>query len=130
MLALVMVALVAAAPMASAFAPLPVVPGSRVPVALRRAAPASAALGPMARRTGLGLRMEVAKGTETARLETLKGDLMTQLSVGTGLKGAADASNRAEINELVLKLEPLNPTATAALSPLLNGVWELLYTGG
>jgi hypothetical protein len=49
---------------------------------------------------------------------------------GTGLKGAADASNRAEINELVLKLEPMNPTESAASSPLLNGVWELLYTGG
>jgi len=55
---------------------------------------------------------------------------MTQLSVGSGLKGAADSANRAEINELVLKLETQNPTAQPAESPLLNGVWELLYTGG
>jgi len=130
---IVLVALVAA-PLAHAFAPVPAVPGSRVPIALRRAAPASAALGPVARRSGFGLRMEVDQGTamatSPAALETLKGDLMTQLSVGTGLKGAADASNRAEINELVLKLEPLNPTESAASSSLLNGVWELLYTGG
>lgn len=63
-------------------------------------------------------------------LEGLKGDLMTQLSVGSGLKGAADSANRAEINELVLKLEAMNPAESAASSPLLNGVWELLYTGG
>jgi hypothetical protein len=31
---------------------------------------------------------------------------------------------------MVLKLEPMNPTEKAAGSPLLNGVWELLYTGG
>ena len=55
---------------------------------------------------------------------------MTQLSLGSGLKGAADPANRAEINEMVLKLEPMNPTELATSSPLLNGVWELLYTGG
>jgi len=63
-------------------------------------------------------------------LEKMKGQLMTQLSVGSGLKGAADPANRAEINELVLKLEQMSPTETPAESALLNGVWELLYTGG
>jgi len=36
---------------------------------------------------------------------------------------------RAEINEVLLKLEALNPTPQPALSPLLNGVWELTYAG-
>lgn len=38
--------------------------------------------------------------------------------------------NRAEANELMLQLEPMNPTDKPARSPVLNGVWEFLYTGG
>lgn len=34
------------------------------------------------------------------------------------------------MNELMLKLEPMNPTEKPARSPVLNGVWEFLYTGG
>lgn len=30
----------------------------------------------------------------------------------------------------MLKLEPMNPTDKPARSPVLNGVWEFLYTGG
>lgn len=30
----------------------------------------------------------------------------------------------------MLKLEPMNPTEKPARSPVLNGVWEFLYTGG
>lgn len=30
----------------------------------------------------------------------------------------------------MLKLEPMNPTDQPARSPVLNGVWEFLYTGG
>lgn len=37
---------------------------------------------------------------------------------------------RTEVNELMLKLEPMNPTESPARSPVLNGVWEFLYTGG
>ena len=61
--------------------------------------------------------------------EAVKSDLLSQLSVGTGLKVAADA-DRVMINELLIQLEPKNPTSMPAQSPLLNGVWELLYTGG
>lgn len=68
--------------------------------------------------------------TATADLETIKSDLLTQLSVGSGLKQAADQSNRIKVNEALLRLEPHNPTENPASSPLLNGVWELLYTGG
>lgn len=38
--------------------------------------------------------------------------------------------NRTEVNELMLQLEPMNPTDKPARSPVLNGVWEFLYTGG
>lgn len=38
--------------------------------------------------------------------------------------------NRTQVNELMLKLEPMNPTDAPAKSPVLNGVWEFLYTGG
>lgn len=61
--------------------------------------------------------------------EAIKSDLLSQLSVGTGLKVAA-GGDRVTINELLMKLEPKNPTEDPAMSPLLNGVWELLYTGG
>jgi PAP_fibrillin len=38
--------------------------------------------------------------------------------------------NRTAVNELILKLEPMNPTEAPAQSAQLNGVWEILYTGG
>ncbi len=41
------------------------------------------------------------------------------------LVASASEEKRAEINEALLKLEALNPTPEPALSPLLNGVWEL-----
>ena len=43
--------------------------------------------------------------------------------------GELEESKRAEMNEALLKLESLNPTPSPALSPLLNGVWELRYAG-
>lgn len=44
--------------------------------------------------------------------------------------GEVDEEERAEINEILFKLETLNPTTNPAMSPLLNGVWELKYAGG
>ncbi len=129
---------IATAPMAAlAFAPPTPALRAHWSGAAARSAVSAAVLprrtaAPAAARFQLGLRMaEVESATSTtAGLEALKSDLMTQLSVGSGLKGAADSANRAEINELVLKLETQNPTQQPAESPLLNGVWELLYTGG
>lgn len=37
---------------------------------------------------------------------------------------------RTAVNELMLKLEPMNPSDAPARSAMLNGVWEFLYTGG
>ena len=47
---------------------------------------------------------------EVGNVEVIKSDLLTQLSAGTGLKQAADQSNRIKISEVLLKLEPQNPT--------------------
>jgi hypothetical protein len=45
--------------------------------------------------------------------------------------GPVSKETRANINEALYQLEALNPEGTeAALSPLLNGVWELRYAGG
>ena len=41
-----------------------------------------------------------------------------------------DDEKRAVINEVLLKLEALNPTKNPCNSPLLNGVWELRYAAG
>ena len=49
----------------------------------------------------------------------------------TTLGGEISSETRSAINEALYKLEALNPTKEApAVSPLLNGVWELRYVGG
>jgi hypothetical protein len=53
----------------------------------------------------------VAMSVKTSRdLESIKSDLLTQLSVGSGLKQAADQTNRIKVDEALLQLEPHNPT--------------------
>ena len=44
--------------------------------------------------------------------------------------GEVSESRRAIINEVILKLEALNPTKQPAKSSLVNGVWELRYAAG
>jgi PAP_fibrillin len=61
--------------------------------------------------------------TESETLVTSILDLMPELGV------EASEATRSQINEILLKLEALNPTTDPALSPLLNGVWELRYAG-
>lgn len=125
----VLCVLAAASPMALAFAPSSVLPSCRTSATSQTASPAVRPPRAAAVMRPLDLRM-IATSTSGVKLEGLKSDLMMQLSVGSGLKGAADPANRAEINEMVLKLESVNPTESPAQSTLLNGVWELLYTGG
>ena len=62
-------------------------------------------------------------------LKSVKTELVRTLTKGTGMGSAADARNRPVVNELVLKLERRNPTEAPAASELLNGAWEMLYTG-
>eukprot|EP00429_Kryptoperidinium_foliaceum_P059173 CAMPEP_0176075314 /NCGR_PEP_ID=MMETSP0120_2-20121206/37643_1 /TAXON_ID=160619 /ORGANISM="Kryptoperidinium foliaceum, Strain CCMP 1326" /LENGTH=265 /DNA_ID=CAMNT_0017409019 /DNA_START=82 /DNA_END=876 /DNA_ORIENTATION=- len=44
--------------------------------------------------------------------------------------GEISDSKRGVINEVILKLEALNPTEKPAYSSLVNGVWELRYAAG
>ena len=44
--------------------------------------------------------------------------------------GEVSETTRSTINEILLKLEALNPTKEPTMSPLLNGVWELRYAAG
>ncbi|GAX14707.1 hypothetical protein FisN_11Hh248 [Fistulifera solaris] len=46
------------------------------------------------------------------------------------LTGTVSTETRAAINEALLRLESLNPTPDPAVSPLINGIWELKYVGG
>jgi hypothetical protein len=59
--------------------------------------------------------------TDAEALVTSVLDLIPSLATA----GSEEGGKRAEINEALLKLEALNPTARPAMSPLLNGVWEL-----
>jgi hypothetical protein len=117
----------AAAFTAPAAAGMRPVSGAGAACAVRAPANFAAGVAPAGTRRAavLGLRASA----ETKSIETIKGDLMSVLSVGTGLKQAADPSNAGSVNELLLQLEPQNPTHAPAESELLNGCWELLYTG-
>lgn len=53
-------------------------------------------------------------------------DLMPSKLMGDSVSDAT----RSAINEALLTLERLNPTSDPAVSPLLNGIWELKYVGG
>ena len=44
--------------------------------------------------------------------------------------GEASSETRTAINEVLYKLEALNPTQNPTMSSLINGVWELRYVGG
>mmetsp|Transcript_22182 Transcript_22182/g.61759 ORF Transcript_22182/g.61759 Transcript_22182/m.61759 type:complete len:312 (-) Transcript_22182:76-1011(-) len=59
--------------------------------------------------------------------EVLVTSVMDLIPSTVGL--APSEEKRAEINEILLNLEALNPTPQPATSALLNGVWELSYAG-
>lgn len=50
--------------------------------------------------------------------------------VSEGMLDFSSPMKRASVNELLLRLEALNPTPMPAYSSLLNGAWEFLWTGG
>ena len=99
------------------------------PRLLRRSSLAIAPCG--ARRSGTCAQTKTTcRESSQSSLKSVKTTLMDLLTQGTGLKGAADTRNREQVNEIVLVLERMNPTASPAESDLLNGDWEMLYTGG
>ena len=64
--------------------------------------------------------------------EVLISNVMDLMPSSSSLaRDGVSSETRAAINEVLYKLEALNPTKDQpALSPLLNGVWELRYVGG
>lgn len=58
--------------------------------------------------------------------------VMNLLPSSTFGGGSDDVSleKRSAINEALLRLEAMNPTPDPAVSPLINGIWELKYVGG
>jgi hypothetical protein len=62
--------------------------------------------------------------------ESVVSSIMDYLPSSLASSGEISASDRASINEAILKLEALNPTKDPVYSPLINGVWTLRYAGG
>jgi hypothetical protein len=75
-----------------------------------------------------------ASATTAAKEETAVSEALVDKvlqSLPTDLFGATISSaTQATVNELLYTLEALNPTHSPATSPLVNGVWELRYSGG
>ncbi|CAM9541179.1 unnamed protein product [Ectocarpus sp. 8 AP-2014] len=67
---------------------------------------------------------EVVEASVVGEEFEVKTDLLKQIDL------SSSKEMRTEVNELMLKLEPMNPTDKPAASAILNGVWEFLYTGG
>jgi PAP_fibrillin len=61
--------------------------------------------------------------------ETLVSNVLDLMPSGQ-LGSEVTVETRSAINEVLYKLEALNPTKAPTVSPLLNGVWELRYVGG
>ena len=59
--------------------------------------------------------------------EALVTSVLDKLS---GISGDVSSESQSVINEVLLKLEAMNPTSNPTMSPLLNGVWELRYAAG
>lgn len=54
---------------------------------------------------------------------------MSVVSTASPIGAVASESLRSNVLELLTKLEPSNPTDAPATSPLLNGVWDVVYSG-
>ncbi|CAN0114515.1 unnamed protein product [Ectocarpus sp. 12 AP-2014] len=67
---------------------------------------------------------EVVEASVVGEEFEVKTDLLKKIDL------SSSKQMRTEVNELMLKLEPMNPTDKPAASAILNGVWEFLYTGG
>ncbi|KAL3938809.1 MAG: hypothetical protein SGBAC_006352 [Bacillariaceae sp.] len=68
---------------------------------------------------------------ESEDVESDSGTLVSNvLDMIPSTLGEVSETARAEINEVLYKLEALNPTTEPAKSSLLNGEWELKFSGG
>lgn len=77
--------------------------------------------------TTYGVESETYEGNESEQLVT---SILDKLPSNLMDDDGIDKDLRANINEALLKLEAVNPTEEPALSPLMNGVWQLKYAGG
>lgn len=74
--------------------------------------------------------MDRFEDLEGLSLDDLKIRLMEVVGGSGRNKLMTTSSKRAKVNEILLKLEAMNPTKKPSSSTLLNGVWDFLYTGG
>lgn len=58
-----------------------------------------------------------------------KDELMSVISASSPAGAKLSSDLRSAVIELLIKLEPSNPTESPATSPLLNGVWDVVYSG-
>lgn len=81
-------------------------------------------------KAGRGRPLRAAIDVEAEEMEQpqAKKDLLALVD-GSGVM-SGDAFNRPEVLEVLLRLEPLNPTAESAYSEKLFGDWELKYDAG
>mmetsp|Transcript_38007 Transcript_38007/g.119323 ORF Transcript_38007/g.119323 Transcript_38007/m.119323 type:complete len:203 (+) Transcript_38007:267-875(+) len=100
---------------------------------------AALALGPP--RAALGFMAKAPRSRRALHRLSMTSSLDTVdegVTVGTDakepllsvLRTNGSAAARAQVNELVILLEKVNPTASPATSNLLNGEWDLLYSSG
>ena len=83
------------------------------------------------RKGGYNPIMDPFEDLENLSLEELKIRLMEVVGGSIGKnKLLTTSSKRSKVNEILLKLESMNPTKKPSSSTLLNGVWDFLYTGG
>jgi len=86
-----------------------------------------------ARTTQVGpqaLKATVEEPVEVAPLVVSpKEELMSVVSTVSPIGSVASESLRSSVLELLTKLEPSNPTEAPATSPLLNGIWDVAYSG-
>ncbi|KAL3756499.1 hypothetical protein ACHAWU_009893 [Discostella pseudostelligera] len=83
----------------------------------------------VAKAEGEDATIDVENKPSTAS-ESVVSSIMDYLPSSLANSGEISASDRAAINEAILKLEALNPTPDPVYSPLINGVWTLRYAGG
>jgi len=75
-----------------------------------------------------GLPCATAADSSVDASPSLKEQLVTAIG-SDGLASAPSLNQQMEITEVIMALSSTNPTAEPARSPLLNGKWELQFSG-
>jgi PAP_fibrillin len=101
-------------------------------VVLRSSAPSDSASSDDAEYSSYGYGSSSAVTVDSSDYEPTAGEALVSniLDLLPGNFADVTSEQRSAINDALYKLEALNPTQSPAVSPLLNGVWELRYVGG